>query len=90
MIIYYDFFKLLFSDCHYLAACVRDDTIKIIDLRNNQILTSLNHDNYKVGCDFSRISFNPDSSIIAAGAADGSVFLWDVTGKLVSILKDHK
>jgi autophagy-related protein 16-1 len=76
-------------DCHLLAACTRDDTIKIIDLRNNQILASLDHDNYKVGCDFARIAFNPDCSHIAAGAADGSVYLWNVSGKLVSILKDH-
>lgn len=76
-------------DCQYLAACVRDDTIKIIDLRNNQIVTSLSHENYKVGCDFSRIAFNSDSSVVAAGAADGSIFLWNVNGNLVSVLKDH-
>lgn len=76
-------------DCHYLIACARDDTIKIIDLRNNQILTSLCHDNFKVGCDFARISFSPDSSHVAAGSADGSVFIWNANGVLVSILKEH-
>lgn len=79
----------LYLDCHYLAACVRDDTIKIIDLRNNHILASLSHDSFKVGCDFARIAFNPDCSHIAAGSADGTVFLWNVNGKLVSTLKDH-
>lgn len=79
----------LCSDCKYLAACVRDDTIKIIDLRNNQILTSLSHDNYKVGCDFSRIAFNSDSSHVAAGSADGSIFIWNASGVHVSTLKDH-
>lgn len=78
-----------FLDCHYLAACVRDDTIKIIDLRNNQIVTSLSHDNYKVGCDFARIAFNADSSHVAAGAADGSVYIWNASGVLVSTLKHH-
>lgn len=77
------------TDAHYLAACVRDDTIKIIDLRNNQILTTLSHDNFKVGCDFARIAFNADSSHVAAGAADGSVYIWNSNGVLVSILKDH-
>lgn len=77
------------SDGHYLAACVRDDTIKIIDLHNNQILTTLSHDNYKVGCDFARIAFNADSSHVAAGAADGSVYIWNANGVLVSTLKDH-
>ncbi|KAL7020703.1 hypothetical protein ACKWTF_011613 [Chironomus riparius] len=79
----------LSKDCHYLAACVRDDTIKIIDLRNNHILASLSHDSFKVGCDFARIAFNPDCSHIAAGSADGSLYIWNVNGKLVSILKDH-
>lgn len=81
---------ILFIDCHYLAACVRDDTIKIIDLRTNQILTSLSHDNYKVGCDFSRIAFNADSSHVAAGAVDGSIFVWNSNGALVTILKEHR
>jgi autophagy-related protein 16 len=53
------------------------------------VLTSLSHDNFKVGCDFTRIAFNPDSSHIASGAADGSIFVWNIGGKLVSILKDH-
>lgn len=76
-------------DCNYLAACVRDDTIKIIDLRVNKILTSLSHDNYKVACDFARISLNVDSSHVAAGASDGSIFIWNVNGSLVEVLKDH-
>ncbi|KAG5673721.1 hypothetical protein PVAND_003741 [Polypedilum vanderplanki] len=79
----------LSKDCKFLATCMRDDTIKIIDLRTNQILTTLCHDGFKVGCDFSRISLNSDSSCIAAGSADGSVFIWNIDGKLISILKDH-
>jgi autophagy-related protein 16-1 len=79
----------IFSDCHYLAACSRDDTIKIIDLRTNQILASLEHDNYKVSCDFARISFNSDSSYVAAGAADGTIFIWNVNGILKTTLKEH-
>jgi autophagy-related protein 16-1 len=78
------------TDCHYLAACARDDTIKIIDLRTNQILASLSHDDYKVGCDFARIAFNGDSSHVAAGASDGCVYIWNANGILVSTLKDHK
>jgi len=77
-------------DCNLLLACVRDDTIKIIDLRNNRIIVSLSHDNYKVGCDFARVAFNPDSTHVAAGAADGSVYVWNSSGQLVSMLKDHR
>lgn len=68
---------------------MRDDTLKIIDLRNNQILNTLSHDNYRVACDFARVAFNADSSHVAAGAMDGSIYIWNVNGALVSTLKDH-
>ena len=82
-------FSLDCLDCKYLASCVRDDTIKLIDLRQNHIITSLSHDNYKVGCDFSRIAFSPDNLHICAGAQDGSLFIWNFNGALETILKDH-
>lgn len=77
-------------DCNYLVCCVRDDTIIIIDLRTNQIVTTLSDENYKVACDFARIAFSSDSMHVAAGSADGSIFLWHSTGKLETVLKEHK
>lgn len=81
---------IFLPDCNYLVCCVRDDTIKIIDLRTNQIVTTLSDENYKVACDFARIAFSSDSMHVAAGSADGSIFLWHSTGKLETVLKEHK
>lgn len=79
----------LSRDCQYLLCCVRDDTIKLLDLRMNQIIQSFSNDNFKVSCDWCRVAFSPDGSRLAAGSADGSVFIWNVSGRLEATLKDH-
>ncbi|XP_053606051.1 autophagy-related protein 16-1 isoform X2 [Plodia interpunctella] len=80
----------LSRDSNYLLACVRDDTIQLIDLRMNTIVRSFSHDSFKVGCDWSRASFGPGGRLIAVGSADGGVLIWNThTGKLETILKEH-
>uniref|UniRef100_A0A336LMW7 CSON013240 protein n=1 Tax=Culicoides sonorensis TaxID=179676 RepID=A0A336LMW7_CULSO len=79
----------LSKDYKYLLCCCRDDTIKLLDLRKNQIISSFSHDNFKVGCDWARVCFSPDSNKIAAGGADGNVYIWNVNGPLETTLKDH-
>lgn len=84
-------YKIIFLpvDCKYLVACVRDDTIKLVDLRRNQVVATFSHDNFKVGCDWSRICFSPDSSKVSAGGSDGSIYIWNVNGQFETVLKDH-
>ncbi|KAG6441349.1 hypothetical protein O3G_MSEX001741 [Manduca sexta] len=80
----------LSRDSNYLLACVRDDTIQLIDLRMNTIVRSFSHESFKVGCDWSRAAFGPGGRLVAVGAADGAVFVWNTyTGRLETILKDH-
>ncbi|CAG4970573.1 unnamed protein product [Parnassius apollo] len=80
----------LSRDSNYLLACVRDDTIQLIDLRMNTIVRSFSHESFKVGCDWSRAAFGPAGRLLAVGAADGSVYVWNThTGRLEAILKDH-
>ncbi|KAG8234398.1 hypothetical protein J437_LFUL015061, partial [Ladona fulva] len=79
----------LFTDGFYLLACVRDDTLKLLDLRMNQIIGSFSADTFKVGCDWARATFSPDGNFISVGGSDGSVFIWSIaTGRLVTTLKD--
>ncbi|XP_021915879.1 autophagy-related protein 16-1 isoform X2 [Zootermopsis nevadensis] len=80
----------LSRDAIFLLGCVRDDTIKVLDLRMNQIICSFSAEGFKVGCDWSRAAFSPDGQYIAVGSADGSVFIWNVSAnKLESVLKEH-
>ncbi|XP_055322060.1 autophagy-related protein 16-1 isoform X3 [Sitodiplosis mosellana] len=79
----------LSKDCQYLLSCVRDDTIKLLDLRMNQIIRSFSNDNFKVSCDWSRVSFSRDTSRIAAGSNDGAIFVWNINGQLEGTLKEN-
>lgn len=45
-------------------------------------------ENYKVGCDWARVSFSRDTAYVAAGSNDGSIFIWNINGELVTTLKD--
>ncbi|XP_040169325.1 autophagy-related protein 16-1 isoform X1 [Anopheles arabiensis] len=78
----------LSKDGKFLLSCVRDDTINLLDLRQNRIVRTFRNDNFKVGCDWSRVAFSPSSSRIAAGSADGSVYIWNINGPLETVLKD--
>ncbi|KRT86366.1 WD40 domain-containing protein, partial [Oryctes borbonicus] len=68
----------LTRDTKYLVACVRDDTLKLLDLRMNQVVLTFSYEGFKVGCDWARATFSPDGQYIAVGSADGSVFIWGV------------
>jgi len=74
----------------HLLTCVRDDTLKQLDLRMNQVVRTFVADGFKVGCDWTRAVFSPDSEYVAAGSSDGSVFVWNLnSGKIEGVLKDH-
>lgn len=80
----------LTKDAKYLVCCVRDDTLKLLDLRMNQVVTLFSCDGFKVGCDYSRATFSPDGQYVAVGSADGSVYIWGVSSaKVETILKEH-
>lgn len=74
-----------------LLTCSRDDLLKIIDLRTNAIRHSFSAQGFKCGADWTRVTFSPDGSYVAAGSADGALYVWNVlTGKLERTLdKSH-
>lgn len=66
-----------------LLTCSRDDLIKIIDLRTNAVRQTFSAQGFKCGSDWTRVTFSPDGSYVAAGSAEGTLFVWNVlTGKL--------
>ncbi|XP_053974020.1 autophagy-related protein 16-1 isoform X1 [Hylaeus volcanicus] len=80
----------LSRDANYLLSCVRDDTLKLIDLRMKKIIGSFSADGFKVGFDWTRASFSPNGKYIAVGSSDGSVFIWSlVTNMIETVLKNH-
>ncbi|XP_038608115.1 autophagy-related protein 16-1 isoform X3 [Tachyglossus aculeatus] len=70
-----------------LLSCSRDNLLNIIDLRVNAIKQTFSAPGFKCGSDWTRVVFSPDGSYVAAGSAEGSLYIWNVlTGKVEKVL----
>ncbi|XP_008489219.2 autophagy-related protein 16-1 isoform X6 [Calypte anna] len=73
-----------------LLTCSRDDLLKIIDLRVSAVKQTFSAQGFKCGSDWTRVVFSPDGNYVAAGSADGALYIWSVlTGKLERTLAKH-
>ncbi|XP_069104031.1 autophagy-related protein 16-1-like [Argopecten irradians] len=80
----------LSPDRSSLLCSTRDDTLKVIDLRMNQVSKTLYAEDFKVGCDWSRAVFSPDGNYALAGSNDGALFIWNLSkSKVEKVLKEH-
>ncbi|XP_027436029.1 autophagy-related protein 16-2 isoform X3 [Zalophus californianus] len=78
----------LSQDQLHLLSCSRDDTLKVIDLRVNNIRQAFRADGFRCGSDWTKAVFSPDRSYVLAGSWDGALYIWDVdTGKLEGSLR---
>lgn len=78
-------------DMNYLLASSRDDSLKLIDLRTYQIISTFKNDGFKVPFDYSRACFSPDGQYVMCGTYEGSIFIWNAkTNVLEKVLKEHK
>lgn len=67
-----------------LIACSKDNTLSVLDLRTNQILSKLSHRDYITSSNFSKVCWSTDGKYIVSGGSSGDVFLWDAVSLEIS------
>ncbi|XP_065055783.1 autophagy-related protein 16-1-like [Rhopilema esculentum] len=81
----------LAPDMNSLLVCTRDDSLKLIDLRRNQVVSTYRAEGFKVAFDWTRACFSPDVQFVMCGSYDGGVYVWNArTDKLEKTLREHK
>ncbi|XP_062241779.1 protein Atg16l2-like isoform X1 [Platichthys flesus] len=80
----------LSSDHRQLLSCCRDDCLQLVDLRRwSHERSSFRAEGFKCGSDSTKAVISPDGCFLAAGSADGSVYIWNLsTGGLETRLPD--
>ncbi|XP_069390926.1 protein Atg16l2-like isoform X2 [Paralichthys olivaceus] len=80
----------LSSDHRQLLSCCRDDCLQLVDLRRwSNDRTCFRAEGFKCGSDSTKAVISPDGCFLAAGSADGTVYIWNVaTGNLETRLPD--
>ncbi|KAI9142208.1 WD40-repeat-containing domain protein [Paraphysoderma sedebokerense] len=68
------------TDPNTVYALSKDNTFKFIDIRTYEVTDSISHPDFKLTMN-TRCCVSPDGQFLAAGAVDGSVFIWNVEKK---------
>lgn len=68
----------------------RDGLHNLFDLRSLEVCSTLKASGHRMASNWSRSCISPDENYVAAGSADGSVYIWSISkANIVSTLKEH-
>ncbi|GMH16752.1 hypothetical protein Nepgr_018593 [Nepenthes gracilis] len=68
----------------------RDNLHNLFDIRTLEVCGTLRASGNKVASNWSRSCISPDDNYVAAGSADGSVYIWSIhQADIVGALKEH-
>ncbi|XP_034217292.1 autophagy-related protein 16 isoform X1 [Prunus dulcis] len=68
----------------------RDNVHNLFDMRSLEVCGTLRATGNRVASNWSRSCISPDDNYVAAGSADGSVYIWSISkADIVSTLKEH-
>ncbi|XP_077422190.1 ATG16 autophagy related 16-like 2 [Vanacampus margaritifer] len=80
----------LSADGRHLLSCCRDDGLQLLDVRRwSDRSATFRADGFKCASDSTKVAISPDACLVAAGSADGAVYVWNVSaGNLETRLAD--
>ncbi|XP_039022567.1 autophagy-related protein 16-like [Hibiscus syriacus] len=68
----------------------RDNAHNLFDIRSLEVCGTFRATGSRVASNWSRSCISPDNKYIAAGSADGSIYIWSISkADIVSTLKEH-
>ncbi|GMJ05844.1 AUTOPHAGY 16 [Hibiscus trionum] len=68
----------------------RDNSHNLFDIRSLEICGTFRATGSRVASNWSRSCISPDDNYIAAGSADGSIYIWSISkADIVTTLKEH-
>ncbi|BAT76005.1 hypothetical protein VIGAN_01395700 [Vigna angularis var. angularis] len=75
---------------NFVLTSGRDNLHNLFDVRSLEVCSTLKAAGNRVASNWSRSCFSPDDNHVAAGSADGSVYIWSISkGDIVGTLKEH-
>ena len=64
-------------DSHEILSCSRDNTIKLLDMRTFETLTTFSSESFRTSSNQVRACLSPDGRFVSSGSADGTVLVWN-------------
>nr|QCC87394.1 autophagy protein ATG16 [Bursaphelenchus xylophilus] len=80
----------LSTDGQLLLACCRDETLSLIDLRENEIVHIYAADQFRTSYEYCKCAISPGGGYVSAGSWDGQLYIFNLQStKLEKVLTGH-